>query len=174
MYRLREIEQKDLKEINIWRNDPELISMLGAPFRFINIDVDEKWFDNYMMNRSNQVRCAIVTNACDKILGLVSLLSINHMNQSAEFHIMIGSKDNQGKGMGTFAVQEMLKHAFYNLNLYRVELSVLADNTSAQHLYEKCGFVKEGIKRKAKYKDGKFVDMYLYSILREEYNIVKT
>ena len=169
MYKLREIEKKDLVVINSWRNDVDLISCLGATFRYINIDVDLKWFDNYMANRSNSVRCAVVEKDNDDILGLVSLVSIDHINQSAEFHIMIGNQEKQGKGIGTFAVKAMLDHAFNNLNLHRIELTVLEDNKRAQHVYEKCGFVKEGVRRKAKYKNGKFVDMYVYSVLKEEY-----
>ena len=112
MYKLRELERKDLTIINSWRNDRELIEQLGAPFRYINLEVDQKWFDFYMSNRGNQVRCAIVEENKDDILGLVSLVSVNQMNQSAELHIMIGDKENQGKGIGSFAVKEMLNHAF--------------------------------------------------------------
>lgn len=170
MFRLRELERKDLAIINSWRNDAELISLLGAPYRYINLDVDVRWFEAYMGNRGSAVRCAITTTESDEILGLVSLVSVDYMNQSAEFHIMIGDKANQGKGIGTFAVQAMLRHAFYNMNLQRVELTVLDDNERAKHLYEKCGFVYEGCKRRAKFKNGKFVDMLMYSILRQEYS----
>lgn len=169
-YRLRELEKKDLPVINEWRNDPELIAQLGASFRYINLDVDEAWFESYMKNRNMVVRCAIIEEGKDDILGLVSLVSIDHMNQSAEFHIMIGSKENQGKGLGAFAVTQMLHHAFDNLNLQRVELTVLEDNERARHLYEKTGFVQEGMKRAAKYKKGKFVNMLIYSILKTEFN----
>lgn len=48
MYKLRELERKDLEQINKWRNDPELIELLGAPYRFINLEVDTKWYENYM------------------------------------------------------------------------------------------------------------------------------
>ncbi len=170
MYRLREIERRDLNKINNWRNDEKLISYLGAPFRFINYEVDVNWFNNYMANRMENVRCAIVNDSCDEILGIVSLTSINFQNQSAEFQIMVGDSENQNKGAGTYAVNRMLWHAFNNLNLQRVELCVLADNKRAIHLYEKCGFVYEGRKRKANYKDGKFVDLLIYSILRCEYD----
>lgn len=169
MYQLRELERKDLPILNKWRNNPELIAMLGAPFRYIGPEVDEKWFDNYMANRANTVRCAIADEDDDIILGLVSLVSIDHMNQSAEFHIMIGDKENQGKGIGTYAVNKMLHHAFYNMNLRRIELTVLEENKRAQKLYEKAGFVQEGTKRSAKYKDGRFADMRMYAILRDEY-----
>ncbi len=168
MYRLRELEKKDIFAINKWRNDAQLIEKLGAPFRYINIEVDQKWYDDYMMNRSKQVRCAIIDDN-DYILGLVSIVGIDYINQCAEFHIMIGDKENQGKGIGLFATNEMLKHAFLNLNLNRIELTVLEDNIRAQALYERVGFVREGIKRKAKYKKGKFVNMYMYSILKEDY-----
>ena len=40
MFHLRELERKDLPTINKWRNNPELIALLGAPFRYINLDVD--------------------------------------------------------------------------------------------------------------------------------------
>lgn len=92
MYKLRELVREDIPIINLWRNDPELIAMLGAPFRYINLDVDDKWFDTYMMNRSNTIRCAITLDNDDTILGLVSLTSINHINQSGTLHIMIGDK----------------------------------------------------------------------------------
>lgn len=169
MYKLRELERTDLPIINSWRNSFELVETLGGPFRYINLEVDIKWFDNYMSNRGNAVRCAIVDENDDsKILGLVSLTPIDQLNQCAEFHIMIG-EDNQGRGIGTYAVAEMLRHAFYNMNLHRVELTVLEYNKRAQHLYEKVGFSREGVKRKAAYKNGRFVDVLLYSILREEF-----
>ena len=168
MFKLRELEKKDIPAINSWRNNPELIANLGAPYRYINSIVDEKWFDAYMNNRNTQVRCAILDEN-DDIIGLVSLVSIDYMKQSGTFHIMIGHGNNQGKGAGTFATKEMLNHAFDNLNLHRIELSVLTDNFRAIHMYEKVGFIKEGTKRQCNFKQGKFVDMYMYAILRDEY-----
>lgn len=170
MFKLRELEKRDLPAINRWRNDKEIIDCLGAPYRFINLEVDESWYASYMGNRGNAVRCAITEDSNDEILGLVSLTSIQFLNQSAEFHIMIGDSKNQNRGIGTFAVKEMLHHAFYHMNLHRIELSVLETNQRAIHLYEKCGFVREGIKRKCSYKNGGFVNMYIYSILKNEFN----
>lgn len=171
MFKLRELERRDIPVINSWRNDPELIANLAAPFRFINPDTDSAWYDHYMASRNNSVRCAVLSDG--EIIGLVSLMNINHMNQSAEFHIMIGSTQNQNKGAGTFAVQAMLEHAFMNLNLRRVGLSCNMNNTRAQHVYEKAGFVKEGVKRKARFKNGEFIDVIQYAILRDEFLVMR-
>lgn len=167
MFKLRELERKDICIINSWRNDPELIELLGAPFRYINSEVDSKWFDSYISNRNTTIRCAVTEDDNDKIIGLVSLTDIDHLNQSATLHIMIGDKAARGKGAGTFAVKKMIDHAFRNINLHRIELSVLNYNLAAIHVYEKCGFIREGVKRQAVYKNGTFTDMYLYAVLRE-------
>ena len=166
MYRLRELEEKDLPIINSWRNNKELIDCLGAPYRFINPGVDEAWFQNYMHHRDVTVRCSIVGDD-DTILGLVSLTSLDMINQTATLHIMIGEANCHNKGIGTYAVKEMVQHAFNNLNLRRIELEVLSENTRARHVYEKVGFLHEGTKKKAVYKNGEFVDMEMYAIIKE-------
>ncbi|GAI87480.1 unnamed protein product, partial [marine sediment metagenome] len=66
----------------------------------------------YMQKRDTTIRCAIVEATDeDNILGLVSLTDINFINQSAVFHIMIGDRENRGKGIGYFATTEILNHA---------------------------------------------------------------
>ena len=166
MYRLRELDEKDLPIINSWRNNKDLIDCLGAPYRFINLGVEEAWFQNYMHHRDVTVRCSIVGDD-DIILGLVSLTSLNMINQTATLHIMIGEANDYNKGIGTYAVKEMIQHAFNNLNLRRIELEVLSENTRARHVYEKVGFIHEGTKKKSVYKNGEFVDMEMYAIIKE-------
>lgn len=174
MYKLRELKKEDLQRINKWRNDNELINCLGAPFRYINLDVDYRWYDSYIQNRSTNIRCAIVEiNNEDDILGLVSLTNIDYINRSAEFHIMIGNKDNRGKGIGYFAATEILKHAFNNVNLNRIELGVLESNLQALKLYEKIGFKREGVMRQSTYKNGEFVNMIMMGILKNEFSKCK-
>lgn len=169
MYRLREIERDDVQIINLWRSDRELIDKLGAPFRYINKEVDYKWYDNYMLNRGNTIRCAIIDDK-NQIKGLVSLTNIDWFNKNAIFHIMIGSSSDRNKGIGYYAANELLKHAFFDMNLNRVELSVLENNKRAIALYDKVGFKREGLKRKAIYKNGEFKDMISMAILKEDFS----
>lgn len=170
MYLLRELRRSDIPAINAWRADKELISRLGATYRYINEEVDERWFNAYMERRASTVRCAIVdADAPENILGLVSLCDIDNLSRSCVFHIMIGDKNQRGKGMGYFAVSEILRHAFEDLNLNRVELHVLPDNEPALGLYRKAGFQQEGLLRQCVFKNGEYKDMIVMSILREEW-----
>ena len=164
MYRLRELEEEDVKIINFWRNDTRVIDNLAAPFRYINVDVDENWFSAYMKQRNNTVRCSILDD--DILIGLVSLTNVDNINQTAQLHIMIGETNYWGKGAGTFAVREMVNHAFNNLNLQRIELEVLESNDKAIGLYKKCGFLVEGKKERCIFKKGTFQNMLIMAKLR--------
>lgn len=168
MYKLRELSHKDIKTINKWRANKELIDSLGAPYRYIDIEIDEQWYQNYLKNRDNTLRCAITSNDSEDILGLISLTSINYINRTAILHIMV-EKNSQGKGIGTFAINEILKYAFLSLNLNRIELQVLNDNERAKYLYKKIGFMQEGIRRQVCYKDGVYKDMIIMGMLKEDY-----
>ena len=167
-YKLRELERGDMPTVNGWRNDPELVSRLGAPFRRISIEVDGEWFDRYMADRNRQIRWSIV-NGDDRMIGLVSLTDIDIINRSAQFHIMIGEERDRGNGAGRFALEAMLHHAFLNLNLNRVELLVLENNETARRLYESAGFVREGSRRQVVFKNGRYINELMYSMLAGEF-----
>lgn len=77
---------------------------------------------------------------------------------------MIGNEENRGKGIGTFAISTIVNHAF----LISI-LEVLEYNQTAQNLYRKIGFVEEGRKRKAVFKNGVYVDEMIMGLLRGEY-----
>ncbi len=169
---LRELERGDLLQLNKWRNDKEIIDLLGNNFLFINQSVDEEWFQNYLQTRDKNVRLAITVADTEEYIGNVNLLNIHQINLSAELSILIGNKDYQNKGAGPQAMQHMLEHGFNNLNLNRIYLTVLKDNEYAIKTYEKAGFVPEGVQRQAIFKNVRFYDMVMMGILREEFQVL--
>lgn len=168
---LRELDRSDLPLINRWRNDPSLVAMLGGSFRHVCMAVDEKWYDHYIANRAGNVRLAI-TVANGSIVGAVYLLSIDWLNRDAEFAIWIGAVASRGMRIGEAATRLMLAHAFGDLNLNRVHLSVLAHNEPAIRLYRKVGFVEEGVQRQAVFKGGEYRDLVLMAMLRDPHRQV--
>lgn len=168
MITLREITADDLIVINKWHNDQELYQFLGGPFRYVNIETDMHWFENYMNNRQKQVRCAICDSA-NQIIGTVNLLNMDYVTRTAEYSILIETK-HRGKGVGKRATLEILKHAFLNLNLHKVYLYVLEHNIRAIQLYETVGFKTEGKLRDAIFKLGKYENLLIMSILESEFH----
>ena len=166
MIRLREIEKRDLDKIKMWHNDLKLSENLGGVYRFVNDDVEKNWYEQYLSTRNSNVRCAILRD--EELVGCVYLLNIDGINRCGDLHIMLGDERYRRQGIGTYAVRTMINHAFYNLNLRRIQLEVLATNTAAQALYLKVGFLQEGIKRKAVYKNGQYVDEILMALIKDD------
>jgi diamine N-acetyltransferase len=167
--RFRELERGDLAALNRWRNDPEVIRHLGANFHSISPEVDARWYDAYLAGRDRAIRLAIVDTMCDRVIGSVHLTDVHRVNRSAEFSIVIGEPDYWSKGYGTEAARVMLAHAFDDLNLHRVYLTVLAENTRAVRLYERVGFAHEGRLREAVFKNGRYRDVLTMAILEPDY-----
>jgi RimJ/RimL family protein N-acetyltransferase len=83
--------------------------------------------------------------------------------------IGLGDRGNWGKGFGWDAMTLLLKFAFHELNLYRVQLTVFSYNERARSLYERLGFTREGVFREHLARDGSRHDMILYGMLRSEW-----
>lgn len=166
---LRELSSNDLSKINTWRNNQSTVSFLGGNFRFVDIAVDEEWYQNYINHRNSNIRLAICEDKTDLVIGAVYLLNIDWVNRNSEFAIWLGDENSRGKGYGRLATELAIKHAFNDLNLHRIYLSVLATNHRAITLYENVGFKNEGLLRGSIFKDGSYKDVYVMSILNGEF-----
>jgi diamine N-acetyltransferase len=105
----------------------------------------------------------------DKKIGTIGLSNIDYRNQKAEYGVLIGELDEQGKGYAKEASDILIDYGFYELNLQKIYLKVFHDNKAAIRLYKKLQFKEEGLLRKEIYKNGLFKDVLVMSILREEW-----
>ncbi|MHB0999411.1 MAG: GNAT family N-acetyltransferase [Armatimonadota bacterium] len=112
-----------------------------------------------------------IIEAEGQCLGTVHL-NLDMENFRARYSIGIYSPDYRGRGYGTEATQLMLRYAFDELKLHRVDLRVLDFNDRAIACYEKCGFVCEGIEREGSLIGGKWCTDIIMSILDHEYRQV--
>lgn len=163
---LRELDRSDLPLINRWRNQADTVALLGGSFRHVCMAVDERWYEAYLGARANNVRLAIELKDAG-VVGAVYLLGIDWIARSAEFAIWIGEPSAQGQGVGETATRRILAHAFGDLNLNRIHLTVLDSNAVAIALYEKLGFEREGVLRSAVWKQGAYRDLVQMAVLRD-------
>lgn len=78
-------------------------------------------------------------------------------------------KDFRGQGLGHTAWCKFLEFVFTSLDLHKVSLEVLATNERAISLYRKLGFQLDGVKRQDIYRDGRWIDSFIMSVLRSEW-----
>ena len=102
-------------------------------------------------------------------VGTTYLADIDHRHRSAEFGIAIGEPDARGKGFGTEVTRLMLDHAFTDLGLYNVGLTVYAFNLAGMRAYVKAGFREVGRRRQAHAMGGTAWDVISMDCLATEF-----
>lgn len=174
--RFRAVERDDLPTFVKWINDPEVQQGIGIFRPFSQVEEDG-WFERMLTRPVDEHVLAIeVRQEANeggqevwKLIGSCGFSEIDWRNRSAEFGINIGEKSFWNKGYGTEAVRLMVKHGFNTLNLHRIYLRVFETNPRAIRSYEKAGFTHEGRQRQAEFRNGKYIDMLVMSILEDEF-----
>ncbi len=149
-----------------WINERDLV-LLSSAYRPVDEANHREWF-NSIRRRSDVVIFGIREVDGGRLVGSCQLLGISATHRKAELQIRIGEVDARGRGYGKEAVQLLLDFAFNDLNLHRIELTVLDGNEPAIKTYIGVGFVREGTLRQAAYIDGRYVDLIVMGILRDE------
>ena len=173
--RLRAVEREDIPRFVNWLNDPEVIAGL-----LINLPLasweETRWFENLANHPTEERPLALDVGQPDGTwthIGNVGLHQIEQTNRAAEFGIFIGDKSFWNNCYGTEATSLTLKHGFETLNLNRIYLYVFETNPGAIRAYEKAGFAHEGKLRQSIYRNGRYIDVLLMSILRSEWDAKK-
>jgi len=167
---IRALEKKDLDHQMQWVNDPEITKNLSSFFLYpTSKEQEEKWLEDIHNFNSTDKIFAFETKE-GVYLGNIGLHRINWKDRHAELAIAIGKKEDWDKGYGTDATLTLLDFAFNRMNLHRIYLRVWDFNQRAIKSYEKCGFKKEGILREGHFEDGKYHDVIMMGILKEEFN----
>jgi len=99
----------------------------------------------------------------------VALQRIDPIARSAEFAIVIGEREAWGKGVGKEAGRLICQHGFSVLNLNRIHCGTFETNEAMRRLAVDLGMREEGRRREAAFKDGRFVDVVEFGVLRAEF-----
>lgn len=167
---LREYRQEDLPSIREWVNDPEITGTLSHIFTFPQSVYDSESFLKMMIEgRGNEIRGFVIAEK-DTLdyMGQIDLIRIDWLNRSATLGIVIGRKDKLGQGYGREAIHLLKTFVFQSLNLNRLELEVYDYNERAYRCYISCGFKEEGRLRQKIFKNGKYHDVIVMSVLADE------
>ena len=73
-----------------------------------------------------------------------------------------------GKGYATEVAKGLIKVGFEEFKLHRVEAGVATDNVPSIRVLEKCGMIREGLRRKILPIRGEWKDNYHYAIIEDD------
>ena len=167
---LTPLEEADADALYRWHNAPG-VRDLTMGFRLpVQRQSVQDWI-RAQASQANSSRVVYAIRASGSFVGVVQLHSLDAYQRKGNLGVFVGDPGQRGNGIGTIASTLIVDYAFNGLDLRKVSLEVIDTNSSAIDIYEKIGFKLEGVKRKDYFVDGAYVDVRIYSILREEFTL---
>jgi ribosomal-protein-alanine N-acetyltransferase len=158
---LRVVEKEDLSLLLEWFNNPEFTgrhSPLDAQQtraeienKYDNLSSEEQWF---MIEKKDGKKVGHIGTHV-----FAGMLEIGYALIPAE----------RGHGYSTEAVKIIVDYLFMSKSIVRIQSATSVKNKPSQKVLENAGFHREGTERKGIFIHGKWTDLYVYSILREEW-----
>lgn len=165
---LRPMERTDLQRMWEFAQDLDLGLLTGADGRPTSHAAVERIYEERWTGReTDAVRWAI--DAHGIVVGGVELAPIQWRSRSAELAVWIGDPVSRRRGFGLDAMHLSLSYAFRTLGLHRVSYLIPDVNQAALAAYLRAGFHEEGQLRQASYRDGRYHDLMVLGILRDEW-----
>jgi len=158
---LRVAEKEDLPLLSEWFNSPEFAG------RYNPLDAQESKTDiekRYEKLGSEKVWFLILKKHGDKI-GYLGMGLVGPYWEIG--YVLISSE--RGKGYCSEAVQLAVDYLFRSRDIVRIQATTHNENVASQKVLERVGFQREGRIRRGMFAWGNWADLYLYSILREDW-----
>ena len=115
------------------------------------------------------MRLAICNFNDDAAIGLIDIFEFDPKNNRAGIGILIKDSENRSQGVGTEALDLLIKYTFRNLNLHQLYANIATENTASIALFTKFGFEKIGVKKDWTLVSGSYKDEALYQLINHSF-----
>ena len=166
---LRAIEESDLSQLLLWRNQPNYRRFFRE-YRELSQTDQRNWFDSKVLNDKSTEMFSIVDVNTGELLGACGLCYIDWINRNADFSIYIGKDDLYiDEKYAIEAAQIMMKYGFEELNLHKLWSEIYSFDEAKKVMFDRLGFKLEGVHKEKHWTEGKWCDSLFYGYLQMKY-----
>ncbi len=164
---LRQIVNTDLPNIFKGLSHPDIIRYYGVSYDSMEATKDQmRWFAE-LEQKGTGIWWAVCDRENGDFLGAGGFNNREEKHQKAEIGFWLLPK-YWGKGFMKEAMPVICKYGFEKLNLHRIEGFVEAENSNCKKAMAKLNFVKEGTMKDCEIKDGRFISLDIYALVKGE------
>jgi [ribosomal protein S5]-alanine N-acetyltransferase len=151
-----------------WFNDEEN-NINSQNHRFPNSKEKQmEFFKTEIENSTTKLQLGILHKSDKVLIGTISLKNIDYLNGKCELSGVIGEKKYQTLKPYMEASDLIIRHAFEQLNMNRVYSGTLSIDIMKMFI-RILGFEREGTLKQDVYKNGQYLDVYLYALTKDKY-----
>lgn len=166
-YCIRSYEYSDQKALVKYADNYNVSKLLRDQFPFpYTAEMAEMWLV-HACNQDPESNFAIASEK--ELIGAIGIHLQEDVNRfSAEIGYWLG-EPFWNKGIISQALKLFTEFVFTNFELNRIFANVFEGNDASEKVLLKCGYKKEATLQKAVFKEGKFIDQYIYALLKDEF-----
>ena len=153
-----------------WFNDQNTTKYNQHGVFPINRDEEIEFISKHKISKSN-ISLAIVEIKNDRLVGTASLYNIDLINRRCNISITIGEKSLISTGIEAYGL--LVEHAFDRLNINRIQDGTHEKLSKFVQILKSIGFKKDGIGKEYYYREGKYYDIIMFSILAKDFYRLK-
>jgi len=166
--KIRKWELSDAKDLAVALSNTKIQDNLrdGLPYPYTEQDGIE--YISAMLSANENETFAFAITIDGKVIGSIGVFRQENIHrQTAEMGYYI-AEEYWGRGIMTEAVKQVCKYVFEKSDIIRIYAEPFAYNFASCKVLEKVGFHYEGTLRSNAVKNGKVIDMKMYSLLKME------
>jgi RimJ/RimL family protein N-acetyltransferase len=165
---LTELDWDNSEIVRGWINDPEVHKYLATGHTPLTKEDERRYYESHVS--STETRNFEIHVAEDgRYIGNVGLKGIHPVHRHAELGIVVGRKEDWGKGFAFDAIVTCLRYGFDTLGLHTVMLRAHEEHERALRLYRRIGFVDVGRERETVFQDGRYADWVVLDMIDREF-----
>ena len=107
-------------------------------------------------------------NGAWRLAGVMGFDLANRRNRIANLGGLAVHPDFRGRRLADDAARLFQRHLLLDLDFHRLQVEIYGFNGRAIQHAERSGFIREGVKRKAYWRHGEWVDGVLFGLVRED------
>jgi len=171
---LRPLKPADFDDYYEYAQDPQ-VSLPGMWSPYPTEEEAQRDFDNLLSlyETRDLMWWAIEDKATSKMFGRCQLSDYDIYDKKADLSYAL-HRDFWGQGYMYEATQPIVNYGFTTLSLNRIGAQVYTDNTGSIGVLHKLGMTREGLLRQYRVSNGQPKDVYIYSVLRDEWQTAST
>lgn len=165
----RKIKEDDLELIMNWRMRPDITKYMNTDPQ-LTMESQKKWFERIKREKDE---FHWILEVDDEPVGVVSLVDWDKHNSIIHTGAYIAVREKRSMILTVSLQLSLYQFAFEQLGVNKVAMEILSNNRHIVNLNERLGAVREGILRQVIKKGAEYFDLYLLSVLKDEWQQVK-
>lgn len=167
LYKIRRFLESDVESLARHANNIEVSRFMRDTFPYPYTTEKAIQWINYNINNSSDLFFAIADEK--ELIGGIGAVPYKDVHRfTAEIGFWLGEL-HWNKGITTRAVNVFCNYLFSKFNFNRLTANVFEGNIASQKVLTKIGFKLEGIHIDSVYKNHKFINHYVYGILKKDF-----